>query len=49
VRFLAVIAKIRKEGLEIMADAMTFEPLKLIVGLAKDPDGYTIELLAPMA
>lgn len=44
----AVIAKIRKEGLEILADAMTFEPLRLIVGLAKDPDGYTIELLAPM-
>lgn len=44
----AVVAKIRSENLEVIADAMPFEPLKLIVGLAKDPDGYTIELLAPM-
>jgi predicted enzyme related to lactoylglutathione lyase len=44
----AVIAGIRDEGLEIIADGMAFESVKLSVGLAKDPDGYIIELLAPM-
>jgi lactoylglutathione lyase len=45
----AVIDRIRKEGLEIVADGMVFEPMKIVVGLAKDPDGYTIEVIAPMA
>ena len=43
----AVLASLREGGFQVIADARTYEDQKLIVGFAKDPDGYVIELFAP--
>ena len=40
------IDKIRREGLEIVRDATPVPELRnAVVGLAKDPDGYLLEIL----
>jgi lactoylglutathione lyase len=42
----ACIEKIRREGLEIVRDAEPVPELRnAVVGLAKDPDGYLLEIL----
>lgn len=43
----ALVEAIRAEGLEILREPESFPALKLTVALAKDPDGYTVELLEP--
>jgi len=47
----AIMAKIRADGLEITREPAPIESLGgAVVGLAKDPDGYVIELIeAPAA
>jgi lactoylglutathione lyase len=47
----AIVAKIRADGLEITREPAPIESLGgAVVGLAKDPDGYVIELIeAPAA
>ena len=47
----AVAARIRADGLEIISEPSPIESLGgAVVGLAKDPDGYVIELIeAPAA
>ncbi|MBN1663035.1 MAG: VOC family protein [Deltaproteobacteria bacterium] len=46
----ACIEKIRGEGLEIVRDAEPVPELRnAVVGLAKDPDGYLLEILEAQA
>jgi lactoylglutathione lyase len=44
----ALMARIRAEGLEVTREPAPFPGLgPMLVGLAKDPDGYVVELLGP--
>ena len=45
---VAAMARIRAEGLEVTREPAPFEGMgDTLVGLAKDPDGYVVELLGP--
>ncbi|MBN9532493.1 MAG: VOC family protein [Alphaproteobacteria bacterium] len=44
----AMVKKIRDGGYAITREPTLYEPLKMMIAMASDPDGYTIELMMPV-